>query len=134
MKASPKAVRQGKSIIADLVTYKVVDSAGHIYAIRAERTIESITKALEGKVSKLDPSTTRFKYFDDEGDEIVIKSDECLEEAVRTSAHAGSKSVKLTMSSLSNNTRIESTVLIAGVAALAAAIGIGVMVLLKPKK
>jgi hypothetical protein len=100
--------------------------------IRAQRTIESITKALEGKVAKLDPSKTVFKYFDEEGDEILIKSDECVDEAVRASLLAGNKAVKLSMKSVSTSSN--NTLLLAGGAGLAAAVALGVMVLLKSKK
>mmetsp|Transcript_2111 Transcript_2111/g.4695 ORF Transcript_2111/g.4695 Transcript_2111/m.4695 type:complete len:2680 (-) Transcript_2111:336-8375(-) len=123
-----------KKSLEGLVAYKIVDSAGHTYVIRAERTIESITNALEGKVSNLDPSATIFKYFDDEGDEILIKSDECVEEAVRTSTQAGNKSVKLSMISMSSNPLNNTSLLMAGGAGLVAAIGLGIMVLMKPKK
>jgi CBS domain-containing protein len=116
----------------DLIAYKVVDGAGHTYVIRAQRTIESITKALEGKVANLDPATTVFKYFDEDGDEILIKSDDCVDEAVSASLQAGNKSVKLSMKSMSGSSN--NTLLMAGGAGLAAAVAIGVMVLLKPKK
>ena len=99
--------------------------------IRAQRTLESITKALEGKVATLDPSTTVFKYFDEDGDEILIKSDECVDEAVRASEQAGNKAVKLSMKSLSSSSN--NTLLLAGGAGLVAAVALGAMMLLKPK-
>ena len=76
--------------------------------------------------------TTVFKYFDEDGDEILIKSDECVDEAVSASLQAGNKSVKLSMKSMSGSSN--NTLLMAGGAGLAAAVAIGVMVLLKPKK
>jgi len=130
---SPRLSRTRKLLSSDeLIAYKVVDGVGHTYVIRAQRTIESITKALEGKVAKLDPSTTVFKYFDEEGDEILIKSDDCVDEAVRASLQAGNKAVKLSMKSMSSSSN--NTLLLAGGAGLAAAVALGVMVLLKQKK
>lgn len=129
---SPTPVRL-VAAFEDIVAYKIVDGDGHTYVVRAGKTVDSIVKALEGKVSNLDPSAIVFKYFDDEGDEILIKSDECVEEAVSSSVQAGNKNVKLsmkTMSSSFNNT----TVLLAGGAGLVAAIAIAVTVLLKPRK
>ncbi|KAL7538744.1 hypothetical protein ACHAXR_012350 [Thalassiosira sp. AJA248-18] len=127
---SPKPVRP-KSLY-DLVAYKIVDSAGQTHVIRAGKTVDSIVEAMEGKIPNLNPSATVFKYFDDEGDEILITSDECVEEAVRSSVQAGNKNVKLSMktssSSLNNN-----TVLLAGGAGFVAAVAIAAMVLLKPK-
>jgi hypothetical protein len=113
--------------------YKVVDDAGHTYVIRAGKTIDSVTKALEGKVSNFDPTNIVFKYFDDEGDEILIKSDECVEEAVSSSILAGNKNVKLSMKSTRSSSKSNS-LLLAGGAGLAAAVAFTVMVLLKPKK
>jgi signal-transduction protein with cAMP-binding, CBS, and nucleotidyltransferase domain len=118
---------------ANNVVYKVVDDAGHTYVIRAGKTIDSVTKALEGKVSNFDPTNIVFKYFDDEGDEILIKSDECVEEAVSSSILAGNKNVKLSMKSTRSSSKSNS-LLLAGGAGLAAAVAFTVMVLLKPKK
>jgi len=134
---SPKPARRSASssvLLEDVVAYKVVDGDGHTYVIRAAKTVDSILKALEGKVSNggaLNPSTTVFKYFDDEGDEILIKSDECVEEAVQSSVQAGNKNVKLSMTIPGSN---NNTVLLAGGAAVVAAIVLAAMVLLKPKK
>ena len=119
------------STTGNCVAYKVVDESGHTYIIRAEKTIESIVSALEGKVAKLDPSTTFFKYSDEEGDEILIKSDECLKEAVCSSLHAGNKSVKLSMISMAKSTN-SSAILAAGGVGLVAVIC--AMVFFKPKK
>jgi len=130
---SPKVSRKAINI-EDLVAFKVVDGAGHTYVIRAEQTIASIVKALEGKVPDLDEDVTVFKYFDDEGDEILVTSDDCLEEAIRASAHAGNKSVKLSMATRRSGSKSDRSLLIAGGVGLLAAIGIGIMVLLKPKK
>jgi len=128
--STPRSSRKLPSS-GDLIAYKVVDGEGHTYVIRAQRTIESITKALEGKVATLDPSTTVFKYFDEDGDEILIKSDECVDEAVRASEQAGNKAVKLSMKSLSSSSN--NTLLLAGGAGLVAAVALGAMMLLKPK-
>jgi len=128
---SPKPVRQ--VAVEDLVAYKIVDDAGGTYVIRAGKTLDSIVKVLEGKVSRLDPSLTIFKYFDEEGDEILIKSDECVEEAVRSSIQAGNKNVKLSMKT-SSSPLDSHVLLLAGGAGVVAAIAIVIAVLLKPKK
>ncbi|KAL7551539.1 hypothetical protein ACHAWF_014727, partial [Thalassiosira exigua] len=130
--ASPKTAR---SSVAgnNLIAYKVVDDDGHTYVIRAGKSVDSIIQALEGKVSNLDPATTVFKYFDDEGDEIIVKSDECVEEAVRSSAQAGNKNVKLSMK-ISKSSWDNNTLLLAGGAGVVAAVALVAYVLLKPKK
>ena len=113
------------------VAYKVVDQSGHTYIIRAEKTIGSISNALKGKIASLDPDATLFKYFDEEGDEILIKSDECVEEAVRSSLHAGNKSVKLSMASVTKSHGNSAIIAASGIGLVAA---IGALVFLKSKK
>jgi CBS domain-containing protein len=131
---NPSAVesRAARSAIsADLVVYKVVDDVGQTYVIRAGLTIESINKALDGKIPNFDPSTAVFKYVDDEGDEVFIKSDECVEEAVSSSVQAGNKNVKL---SIKTRKSANKTFMVAGGAGFVAVVGVALMILLKPKK
>jgi CBS domain-containing protein len=113
------------------VAYKIVDESGHTYIIRAEKTIESITGALEGKIASLDAAAILFKYIDDEGDEILIKSNECLEEAVNSSFLIGNKSVRLSMISIGKSSNSSVLLAVGGIGLIAA---IGSMVFLKSKK
>ena len=129
---SPKPNRL--AAFEELVAYKVVDGAGQTYVIRAAKTLDSILQALEGKVHSLDSCTTVFKYVDDEGDEVLIKSDDCVEEAVRSSVQSGNKNVKLSMDTTLDATSSNNTLLLVGGAGLAAAIAMAVIVFLKPKK
>jgi hypothetical protein len=124
-----RAVRSAVS--ADLVVYKIVDDAGQTYVIRAGTTIESINEALDGKIPNFDPFTAVFKYVDDEGDEVFIRSDDCVEEAVSASVQAGNKNVKLSIKSRKNTNK---TLMLAGGAGFAALVGVALMILLKPKK
>lgn len=121
-----------KSSRVDLVVYKIVDSDGNTYVIRAGKTIQSIIKALEGKVSDFEPSTTIFKYEDEDGDEILVKSDECVEEAVSASSTSGNKNVKLTMRRQGGGSD-SNALLLAGGAGLAAAVAIICAVMMKKK-
>jgi len=114
----------------ELVAYKIVDGDGQTYKLRAGKTIDSIAKALEGKVANFDPLATVFKYFDEEDDEILIKSDDCVELAVSASTQAGKKYVKLSMKR-EGDCRDNSTLLLAGGVGLAAAVAIVLTVLLK---
>ena len=121
-----------KSSRLDLVAYKIVDSDGNTYVIRAGKTIQSIVKALEGKVSDFEPSTTIFKYEDEDGDEILVKSDECVEEAARASSTAGNKNVKLKMKR-QGGVSGSNALFLAGGAGLAATLAIACAVLMKKK-
>ena len=126
-----RAIRSAVS--EDLVVYKIVDDSGQTFVIRAGKTVDSVTKAVEGKIPNFDPSTAVIKYSDDEGDEILVKSDECLDEAVSSSAQAGNKNVKLSITSKKSSS-INSMVILAGGAGLVAVVAVAVMILLKPKK
>jgi CBS domain-containing protein len=126
-----RAIRSAVS--EDLVVYKIVDDAGQTYVIRAGKTVDSITEALEGKIPNFDSSTAVFKYFDHEGDEILIKSDECLDEAVSSSAQSGNKNVKLSIKSKKSSS-MNTMFMLAGGTGLVAAIAIAVTIVLKPKK
>jgi len=86
---------------------------------------------LDGKIPNFDPSTAVFKYVDDEGDEVFIKSDECVEEAVSSSVQAGNKNVKL---SIKTRKSANKTFMVAGGAGFVAVVGVALMILLKPKK
>jgi hypothetical protein len=86
---------------------------------------------LEGKNPNFVPSTAVFKYVDDEGDEVFIKSDECVEEAVSSSVQAGNKNVKL---SIKSRRRPNVALMLAGGTGLLAALGIAAMILLKQKR
>ena len=126
-----RAIRSAVS--EDLVVYKIVDDSGQTFVIRAGKTVDSVTKPLEGKIPNFDPSTAVIKYSDDEGDEILIKSDECMDEAVSSSAQAGNKNVKMSITS-KKSSLINSMVILAGGAGLVAVVAVAVMILLKPKK
>jgi predicted transcriptional regulator len=126
-----RAIRS--AISDDLVIYKIVDDAGQTYVIRAGKTVDSITEALEGKIANFDPSTAVFKYLDGEGDEILIRSDECLDEAVSSSAQAGNRNVKLSIKSKKRSS-VNNTAMLVGGTVLVAAIAIAVTILSKPKK
>ena len=121
------------AVSEDLVVYKIFDDSGQTFVIRAGKTVDSVTKPLEGKIPNFNPSTAVIKYSDDEGDKILIKSIECLDEAVSSSAQAGNKNVKLSITSKKGSS-INSTVILAGGAGLVAVVAVAVMILLKPKK
>jgi hypothetical protein len=118
--------------------FKVVDDEGRTYLIRSDGNYIKFVKALSSKVKKeLDPKKIELKFIDEEGDAILISSDDCLAEATATAKQKGMKTAKLTLSipsSSSSSMALDSkTMAIAG-GGVAAIIGIAAMVLLKGKK
>jgi hypothetical protein len=79
-------------------------------------------------------SNVQLKFIDDEGDEIIVTSDNCLKEAVSVSKKSGSEAVRLILTtergkeaSIINDKKI---LLVAGIAAMAFV----VVLAFKPKK
>jgi CBS domain-containing protein len=121
---------------AHTMTWKVVDPSGHTHRFRAEARLERLHAAF-GEKAKLGKKKILFKFVDDEGDAIVITSDEDLAEATnlsRLSGHrSGNQTVKLTAEEIEDSSGLD-TMVLAGIGAAVAVIGIAAMLLLRPSK
>ena len=85
----------------------------------------------------LDPKDIELNYIDEEGDKILISSDDCLAEAMETARKKGTKNVKVTLSTLdgkSGSAGIDSQVMVIAGGGVALLVGIVVIALLRPKK
>jgi hypothetical protein len=118
------------------ILYKILDPSGHTHRLRAEMKIESLQEAFAEKV-KAGKKKIRFKFLDDEGDAIVITSDEDLVEAYKHSPSSGNKPgnqvVKLTAEEVEESSDLNPMIL-AGIGAAVAVLGIGAMIMLRPSK
>ncbi|CAM9251243.1 unnamed protein product [Discosporangium mesarthrocarpum] len=78
-----------------LFVYKVSNSAGHTYRIRA--SAERLNKVMleVGEKLKCDHTMIQLKYLDDEGDEIMLSGDDSLHEAVDMARASGLPALKL---------------------------------------
>lgn len=90
------------SFISDgnIITFKIVDPDGHTHRLRSEVKIFSLRKALDEKLKgRTYMKNVSLKFFDDEGDAILISTDDDLGEAVslaRNASHGSKFVVKLT--------------------------------------
>jgi len=132
VKASSRAVPEGE------IVFKMSCPEGNTHRIRCEVKLEPLLSAVKKKIGWDNSSDVELKFFDDEGDAILVSSDECLVEAVELAQKAGNDIVKLSVS-LKDSKRSVSTpggdnTLLIGLAGAVAVIGIIAVVFLKPKK
>jgi hypothetical protein len=84
---------------------------------------------------KVDPEWIRMKFVDDEGDAVMITSDECLAEAAQLAQKSGSEVVKLTVTVVkpkSSPMDDKNQLILAGVGAVIA-IGAIALLALRPR-
>ena len=118
-----------QALSKEMVVFKVIGNNNKTYRIRSLVNYETFLEVLISKVDrKLDPKTLKLHFYDDEGDEIVISSDDCLSEAVSFSR---GKAIKLyaTFPGVSSSSTFDgnSMVMIGSGAALAVAVAIVAM-------
>ena len=84
---------------ANTAVFKIVDHTGHTHRIRTETKIDCLLEAFAVKLpGRLKAKNISFKFFDDEGDAILITTDADLAEAVtlsRNTSEGGKVVVKL---------------------------------------
>jgi hypothetical protein len=116
---------------AQTLTIKIVDPSGSTHRLRSEMSVDKLKESLSQKI-KIKTKNLQFKFVDDEGDVIVITSDEDLAECVNLSqGSAGKQVIKLTAEEVSSG--LDSTTL-AAIGAAVAFIGVAAMVAFRPKK
>jgi len=77
-------------------TFKIIDPDGHTHRIRSETKISSLKQSLAAKLKgRKNGNNLSLKFFDEEGDAILISTDEDLAEAILLARNAsqGSKLV-----------------------------------------
>ena len=111
--------------------FKVVDPKGNTHRIRSELNMTKLRSALAEKGV---PDNVQLQFIDDEGDTIVVSSDDCLAEAATLSRSQGNKVVKLSVKEVAASGDA-SKLLLAGVGAVVvAAAGVAFVILGKPRK
>jgi len=124
------------SIDQSHTVFKIVDASGNKYRVRCENRFNKlIGKLSESLGNDVDASALTLTFIDDEGDAVIINSDDCLLEAIENSRRAGHPAVKLALAI--NKTKAglgvpDQTLLMAGAGAMAALV-IGLAIALKPK-
>jgi hypothetical protein len=110
--------------------FKVVDPEGNTHRVRCELSVQRLRDALfEKGVAR----SARLEFLDDEGDTIVVSSDDCLAEAATASRAHGHKVIKLTAKKveLIDDSNV---LLLAGVGAVVAAVGVLAFMFKRPRK
>jgi len=106
-----------------VVQFKVVDPSGHTHRVKSESKLSSLIDAFADKV-KINKKCIQFKFVDDEGDTILITSDDDLIDAIKLSRSPGGASkalVKLTAVEIPRG--MDQTIVLAGAAAAVAVVG-----------
>ncbi|KAL3913278.1 MAG: hypothetical protein SGILL_006558, partial [Bacillariaceae sp.] len=129
----------GSLLSEDVVVFKIVDQQGHTHRLRSETRILNLRNAFAMKTNlgTAESQRLRFKFFDEEGDAILISSDEDLLEAVSLarsiSGQSGGLIVKLVAESLKESPISSDQMVMAGVGAAVLAVGVGLMMMLNSR-
>lgn len=90
---------QGSSVAMSMdhnCTFKVADSKGSIHRITCDIKLDTLLSAVAGKMgTDVSPSAVRLSFVDDEGDIVLISSNDCLTDAIGLARNAGNMVVKL---------------------------------------
>jgi CBS domain-containing protein len=123
-----------------MVTFKVVDMSGHTHRLKADTKIASLQKAFAKKIGSRNPDGLRFKFVDDEGDSILVTTDDDLLEAVKLSrastrsSRGESPVVKLIATDIAEPTGLDPMVLVAGAGVAVAVAGLAAMYMMRPRR
>lgn len=114
------------------VTFKVTCPKGNTHRIKCSPRIEDVVKAISKKVD-IPIEQIRLEYEDDEGDTVVISSDECVTDAWNLAVKGGKKLAKISVFEIkakSNNAALA----VGGGLALIALLGAAAFAILRAKK
>ena len=114
--------------------FKVFDSEGNKYLIRNDGSYSSLLKALQEKMDgNVDLKSMELRFIDEEGDQIKIRSDDCLQEAITSARKAGVQGGMKLMLSVSSSNGTSSFALVAAGGGVLLAITAAALLLMKPK-
>jgi CBS domain-containing protein len=120
------------------VTFKIVDPDGHTHRLRSETKIRSLRAVLEEKLKgRTNAKNLTLKFFDEEGDAILISTNEDLAEAVslaRSSSQGSKLVVKLVAEQDKGSSDAPDPMVLAGLGISVVVVALGVMMLLSPNK
>lgn len=124
--------RSGSGAIG-FVVFKVSCPSGSTHRIRCEATVQDLVSAITSKISN-PLENMRIEYEDDEGDTVVVSSDDDVAEAFNLARKAGKKLAKLTVVEGQKPPKSFTTVWVGGGLAAVALLGAVAFALLRPKK
>jgi CBS domain-containing protein len=132
----------GGSLFSDAhaVVFKIADQQGHTHRLRSEARILNLRNAFAMKTNlgTAEAQILRFKFFDEEGDAILISTDEDLIEAVNLAGKSSPQTENLVVKLVAECGKespfsSDQMKMMAGVGAGILAVGVGLMMILNSK-
>jgi signal-transduction protein with cAMP-binding, CBS, and nucleotidyltransferase domain len=115
------------------VVFKVACPSGHTHRFRCEPKRKKLMEVLLPKIGGGDADSFKIQFVDDEGDVVLITTDEDLVEAAELAHKSGNPIVKLTVQA-KEKSPLENPVVLGAIGVGVAFVGILALALLKPKK
>jgi signal-transduction protein with cAMP-binding, CBS, and nucleotidyltransferase domain len=115
-----------------IAIFKVTDPNGNTHRIRTDVKLSILKDALASK-SEIPKNGFQLMFVDDEGDSVVISTDDDLADAVNISKASGAEIVKLSMALVKPKSNAIDPILI-GAVVVGAVVGILVLVVLRPRR
>jgi hypothetical protein len=113
-----------------VAVFKLTDPNGHTHRIRSELSVSSLLGLLVKKMGNdVDIDSIHMKFVDDEGDAIMITSDECLVEAAQLAQKSGSEVVKLSLTVVKPKLALPEDKMQLAIAGAVAAVAVGAIAL-----
>jgi len=130
---------EASSLIQNVV-FKIADSSGNIHRVNCEPNFEKLLAAVASKLGEnVIPSQLQIKFVDDEGDDVVISSSECLVDAVDVSRSRGGAALKLSVAILTPGKKVTTQSdgnlgLLLGIGGAVAIVALGIVIAMRPRK
>lgn len=125
----------------NVFVFKIVDNEGHTHRVRSEPKLFNLRNAIADKLNRgKQGKGYRFKYMDEEGDAVLVTSDDDLVDAVTIARAANASGSKLVIKLLVEEgksselaTGFESPLMMTGIGITIAAVAAVAVVLMKPR-
>ena len=130
------------SLISDVNTllFKIVDQEGHTHRLKSEARVLNLRNAFADKknLGKAKANGICFKFFDEDGDAILISTDEDLAEAIRHARQSnpgqGNKLVVKLVAEFGKDGPIDvDPMVMTGIGVTVAAVAVGVLLMMMSK-
>lgn len=123
----------GIGSLTRLVAFKVFCPSGSTHRVRCEPSIDDLLVAIAATTS-ITQNCIRIEYEDDEGDTVVMTTDDDVAEAFNSARKSGKKLAKLTVVEVEARSRISTAAIFGGGLTAVALVGVVAFALLRPKK
>lgn len=118
-------------ISTSVAIFKVSDQSGNTHRVRCATRVDELFAAVSEKVG-LPSASIQLQYVDDEGDTVIITSDDDAAEAWTMAKRSGAKIAKLNCVTITPKSVVNQNIVMGGAGALVAVIAAAAVVLLRP--